>query len=301
MGARASGMGNAFSAVSEDVTSIYWNPAGLSSLTENQLHLMHAELFDGIVKWDCAAFGYSLDSTRSLGIGLFRLGLDGIPLTTLVDPSKSLGEWIWTSSGRIRNVPVIDKTIDDSESALFLTYSKRGARHAYGVSIKVIRKSAGDYGAWGVGFDLGWRSNLYRNLTTAAVLTNATSTMIAWNGGRKEFAAPHLRIGLSNPFSFLPFQWIPVLEAEASMENLGDAAQWHSGRLGLDFRAGLEIGYNNRAWLRFGMDRKLFTMGTGFRFMGINADYGFSPHSDLGTSHRISMTVILNKDRFRGW
>lgn len=39
IGARAMGMGGAFTAVSDDATAAFWNPAGLAQLTDNQLFL----------------------------------------------------------------------------------------------------------------------------------------------------------------------------------------------------------------------------------------------------------------------
>jgi hypothetical protein len=38
-GARATGMGEAFTAVIDDPTSLFWNPAGSASLTSRQAHL----------------------------------------------------------------------------------------------------------------------------------------------------------------------------------------------------------------------------------------------------------------------
>ena len=42
-GARAGGMGEAFTAVADDATSIYWNPAGMASVEEVELNLTHNE------------------------------------------------------------------------------------------------------------------------------------------------------------------------------------------------------------------------------------------------------------------
>jgi len=47
VGARAMGMAGAFSAVADDVSAAYWNPAGLSRLAENQF-LFSADLFEDI-------------------------------------------------------------------------------------------------------------------------------------------------------------------------------------------------------------------------------------------------------------
>ena len=43
IGARALGMGGAYSAVSNDVTALYWNPAGLSSSKKNGIILDHQD------------------------------------------------------------------------------------------------------------------------------------------------------------------------------------------------------------------------------------------------------------------
>ena len=42
VGARAIGMGEAYSAIADDPTAIYWNPAGLAAVSEHSVSLMHA-------------------------------------------------------------------------------------------------------------------------------------------------------------------------------------------------------------------------------------------------------------------
>ena len=57
VGARALGMGNAYVAVTDDVTSGYWNPAGLTAMSSPyQVGLMHSEYFAGVAKYDYASF-----------------------------------------------------------------------------------------------------------------------------------------------------------------------------------------------------------------------------------------------------
>jgi hypothetical protein len=43
VGARALAMGSAFSSVSGDAASLYWNPAGLSRLKKNEIILDHQD------------------------------------------------------------------------------------------------------------------------------------------------------------------------------------------------------------------------------------------------------------------
>src|SRR3954464_6922850 len=48
MGARGTGMGEAFTAVADDVEAMFYNPAGLTQLDSAHLLLMHNESFGGI-------------------------------------------------------------------------------------------------------------------------------------------------------------------------------------------------------------------------------------------------------------
>src|SRR5688572_31998776 len=62
VGSRAFGMSNAVVASTNDVTSGYWNPAGLTNMTGNlQVGLMHSEYFAGIAKYDYAAVAAPID------------------------------------------------------------------------------------------------------------------------------------------------------------------------------------------------------------------------------------------------
>ncbi|HPT47104.1 MAG TPA: UPF0164 family protein, partial [Candidatus Rifleibacterium sp.] len=44
VGARALGMGSAFTAVADDSTASFWNPAGLARLEKSEGSFMHADL-----------------------------------------------------------------------------------------------------------------------------------------------------------------------------------------------------------------------------------------------------------------
>ena len=48
VGGRATGMAEAFTAVTDDASATYWNPAGLMHASRNQLSLTHNEWFEDI-------------------------------------------------------------------------------------------------------------------------------------------------------------------------------------------------------------------------------------------------------------
>ncbi len=92
VGARALGMSNASVATVSDVTSGYWNPAGLAGLKNNfEVVLMHSEYFAGIAKYDYGALAKQIDSSSSIGLSIVRFGVDDIPNTTeLIDANGQI-------------------------------------------------------------------------------------------------------------------------------------------------------------------------------------------------------------------
>ena len=168
VGARAHGMGGAVSASVSDLSSSYWNPAGLTSITSvAQFHGMHAEWFGGIAQYDQLSFGKKLNPAhQSFGsISLIRMGIDNIPNTLrLIGPDGSI------NYDRIT-------TFSAADYALFVSYARRlGQSNWYGGgSVKIIHRSIGAFGkSWGFGADVGvhYRKGKYslgimgRDLTT---------------------------------------------------------------------------------------------------------------------------------------
>jgi len=55
-GARALGMGGAFTAVADDPSTTFWNPAGLASAEKREILLMHSERFGDLIDRDFAVY-----------------------------------------------------------------------------------------------------------------------------------------------------------------------------------------------------------------------------------------------------
>ena len=73
VGARPIGMGNAFTAVADDINSLAWNPAGLSLLSRRELGVMHSELFAD-TRYDFLGYAHPM-KTGTLGLGINYLSL----------------------------------------------------------------------------------------------------------------------------------------------------------------------------------------------------------------------------------
>ena len=109
------GMSQAQVSSVNDVTSGYWNPAGLMGLG-NKLDaaVMHSESYAGIAKYDYAAVGKRLDSTSAASFSLIRFGIDDIPNTLdLYDPNGNI------DYSRVT-------TFNAADYAFLFSYAKKG-------------------------------------------------------------------------------------------------------------------------------------------------------------------------------
>jgi hypothetical protein len=79
-GARAMGMGSAFTALADDATAVFWNPAGLENIYQQSVTLFYTQLLEG----DYQFIGYALPTLNigTFGMGLGRIGVGGIRQTT---------------------------------------------------------------------------------------------------------------------------------------------------------------------------------------------------------------------------
>lgn len=314
-GARALGMGGAYTAVAEGSIASYWNPAGLMQSTYPEIHLMHAQRFAGVVKYNYAALLWPLRKESTFGFGLMRMGIDDIPITALLNPDLPVGAIFEDENGQpVRNVPYVVKKVSDVEYALYFSYARRldrlpwqkrvgqdeeAARASVGASVKMIRKGVGDNSAWGIGFDVALLMPVYRELRLGVNFQDVLTTLLVWDTGRKELISPTAKVGAAWPVTWGRFRVVPALDADVRFEGRKFASQAHLGAISLDFHAGIEAVYRNVAFLRLGSDVGRFTAGAGIQLPRLRFDAAFLNHQDLGNTYRISATLTLEEEKFR--
>ena len=304
VGARALGMSNSIVADVSDVTSGYWNPAGLTSITNGyEVALMHSEYFAGIAKYDYGAFAMNIDSESSIGISLIRFGVDDIPNTTqLIDNQGNI------NYDRITSFSAADY-------AFLFSYARKAGKAglSYGANVKVIHRIVGEFAtAWGFGFDLGsqFQSN---NIKIGAMLRDATSTFNAWNYTNSqefidvleatnnevpenaiELTLPKLLLGIGyNTTISNKFSLYTELNADISTDGRRNAPI-STDPVSIDPHFGLELSYAKRAFLRGGIgnfqesedingNRNILylpTFGVGVKIYGVTLDYAFTDIGD---------------------
>lgn len=187
VGADAAGMGNTRIGIANDVTSGYWNPAGIAFMEEPQLAFMHNEYFAGIAKYDYGAFAMPLQDNRYFGASFLRFGIDDIPNTLNFKDGNAF------NYDKITSFSVADM-------ALLLSYAQKFQDQlAFGTNLKIIHRQIGDFAtAWGFGLDLGARySN--KKFHAGVVLRDVTTTFNAWTFNTELFEDAFVQTGNEIP------------------------------------------------------------------------------------------------------
>jgi hypothetical protein len=332
---RALGMGGAYVALSHEVSSTYWNPAGLSHLEYPEISYMHVERFAGAVSFDHGAAAFPINERSTLGVALFRSGVNDI-VNTLNAWNPELNRPDVTDT---QNLP----TFSAADWAFFVSYSRRvDDRLTLGVTFKGIRRTIGDFAdAWGYSTDVGvqYRTGPYR----LGLNVQDLSTMLqSWSVNESAFAVDQTD-DQGNPLSFSDVfgQDIPEggTELVLPVARFGSGAVWpvgaHQVSVGLDVdlafdgqqafapnigdvsfhpRAGGAFSYKGVAELRAGVSRLQVgdaigldlspTVGAGLDLDQVSLDVSFGDFTgitadDLGFTYRISAQLRLEQPRFR--
>lgn len=137
VGSRAIGMGGAFVAVSDDITSLFWNPGGLPRLPRNEAILVHTEWLADI-SFDYAAVAVNLGGMGSVGFSLTAVNMGEMKVRTELQP-EGTGEYF-----------------DAADLAGTLTYARSLTdRFSIGFNFKYIRQSIWHMSSQAVAIDIG--------------------------------------------------------------------------------------------------------------------------------------------------
>lgn len=293
-GARAMGLGGGFTALADDASASYWNPAGLLFLEQSELLLMHSEHLGSLANYDYAAFAQPLDrgnKPSALGIALVRFAVDDILVTKdgFVDED---------GDGQYDEGEPLDpdkfRRDSDTEYALFLNYATAFRPTWYvGGTAKLIRQDLVGTTSFGIGLDLGVLYLPSPSWTLGVQFSDITTTQISWDTGRRETVAPSVKIGSSYTRSVAPFQGLVTLSADfgLSFDGREEASQFSGGAIGGDFLGGVEYWIHRTLALRVGTGGGDFTAGAGIRYRGLGVDYAFVPNEELDDTHRVSGSV----------
>ena len=137
IGARSLAMGGAFTAVANDATALYWNPAGITNIMRPVTHFYYAPWF------------VDIDFTHGAAVvPLGRMGTLGLSIT-----SVTMGEM------KVRTLQVPEGTgelFEVSNLALATTYARKLTdRFSFGLNIKLVQEKIWHMNANVIAADVG--------------------------------------------------------------------------------------------------------------------------------------------------
>lgn len=283
-GARATGMGETFVAVSNDITALYWNPAGLMQFKENGVHFSHTEW---LVDLNHEFFGgvYRFGGNNALGLSVISLNTPAMQKTTEFQPNGT-GEYF-----------------KYGDLGVGLTFARRlTEQFSFGITFRYVEETLAELKMRGYMFDLGtyyWTglsntrfavtiSNFGPQVKPSGSITSSTGETIS---DFQQFPPPTMfRIG----FAYDPIDnKTNKLTTSIQLNHPNDNAE--------NLNVGAEYSYKDflflRAGYKFNVESENYSAGVGFKapisITTASLDYSVANFKDLGLTHRLSLNVLL--------
>jgi long-subunit fatty acid transport protein len=284
VGSRASAMGEAFVAVANDASALYWNPAGLAQFKDDQLLLSH-NIWVVDINHDFVGAVYHMDETNAFGVAFTSLSMQDMPVTTEFQPFGT-GEYFGYS-----------------DMALAVSYSRKMTdQFSFGGTVRYIEETLDKLKMRGVMIDLGTYYWTGLGTTRFAVAVSNFGNQLAPDGqvvliGKRSnsqwqaFSPPTVfRIG----FAFEPYEnEFNKITASIQLNHPNDNSE--------NVSTGVEYSWKNTFYLRggykFNVEEQNYSFGAGVylpvSIANVTVDYAFSNFVRLGPAHRFSIILGL--------
>ncbi|MBN2425203.1 MAG: PorV/PorQ family protein [Calditrichaceae bacterium] len=282
-GARAMGMGQAYTALADDPTAVFWNPAGLEFIYQQNLTLFHMTAIEGTL-YDF--LGYSFPTLR---LGTFAVGIARMSTGDIVerDTEKNPGS-----------------TFAWEFYQAYVAYAKKLPYNiTAGFSVKVLREQwgsmqwAGDLNDTGVGMDLGF---MYQPEYSTNILLRDWSFGLNF----KNLFAPKLNVGDEiddYPLSIRLGLLRKIYFSGGGGDHINIVMDLdHSANRDVFIHMGSEYRFRDLGMIRLGYDAGSLSFGAGiiYNFMQVDYSYGSAEYSDyFEPAHRISISFNFGKNR----
>jgi hypothetical protein len=290
IGPRATALGGTFVGLANDVTAMYWNPAGLAWLGERQFLASHTEWFADI-NHEFAGINLPISRSGSIGLSFTALYTPDMEQTTIEEPE---GTGIF---------------FDVQDIALGFSYSRKMTeKFSFGFTFKYIQQKLFNETASTFAVDIGGMLDTgFKGMRLGITMSNF--------GGKLKLDGRDLIVNYEdNPAKLETQEWpLPIsFRLGLAMDIIGSDESFmlnESQRLTIlvdgynvndaseTASIGLEYSWNENFFLRggyrFNHDMEDISAGLGMQFpvtsWMIQADYAITNMGDLGYIQRIGL------------
>lgn len=276
VGARPLGLGKAFTAIANDGSAIFTNPAGLAQSNSLKVISMSGNLMSE-VPYTMVGVSYPV-LNGSIGIGYVGLGITGINETTLVNGTPE----ITGNQGSFNNSAINISYAQPIQNVSIFKDPKVGA------TLKLISQGFSGTASFdagkGSGFDvdLGAIASIGEDMTAGLTVKN----IIPGNNFKSDEIPMVVQGGVTKTFS--KYNLLTALDAEYNRTIL--------------FHAGAEWNPVQMVKVRLGFDQKPsagstltnLAAGLGLSFKGFTFDYAYHTYAELAefTTHYFSIGFV---------
>ena len=278
VGARASSMGGAFVAVSDDASALYWNAAGIARIDpdKSQLTLNHAN-WPAELSFDQAGYVFHFRKIPgAFGVQIRSLSMQPMVETTAYQPDPNVGT---------------GNTFDAGMLAAGMTYARSFTdKFSAGLTFNFINEGLAEFSQQTYAFDVG---TLYDVGTLGMKIGMAISNI----GSQIKFIDREARI----PAIFRVGTSATLMQT-SDQKIIGSFEFSHPPDNSERMNVGAEYSFHKYVFMRGGYninyDAQGIAGGAGFHFpvsvAGMaDLDYGYTDMKDLGGAHRLSLTFTF--------
>lgn len=241
VGPRALAMGNAFTAVADDNSAAYWNPAGIPFMKENQVGFVYSKM--------------SLE--RDYNYANITLPRWNLGVSALMSGVKDIAGY------DIHDYPT--GSFKENNTVVLLSYAPKLAEGlGAGVNLKILQSKIKDTSANGYGADLATMFKVTEQFGLGLVLQDVY-TSLNWKGDYSERVPLVVKIGSS-------YDVFPPGAKDYNVKLSLDIEKY-STRKRIRYNFGTEFTLPYNMALRAGMADNFLTAGFGFKTRFIGLDY----------------------------
>jgi hypothetical protein len=277
--ARGIAMGGAMTAVTNDSSSIYWNPAGLAQVPRLSASFMHAQYVADIT-YEAASYAQRVNDAAVVGAGVRYLNGGSITQTDV----NAVNTGTFTPYSYVAEVGWGQSIYDLSDSEMDV---------AMGVAARAIHTSLGTNAANGYGADFGVQSRFY---TSSLSYDVGLAIQNLGSGQKFDQVRDTLPTRVRFGGAVKPFKGLTL-----SLEAIAPINDTPSGAFGVEYAVEVErgitaagrAGINTETYESLGL-ASILSFGLGLKLTNLSFDYAFVPMGTLGTAtHRISVSFNL--------